>query len=288
MLRHRAPRDRTPPARKQRRLNEAGLVRYRPDGPRARGYGPFVSPSPWSTSPTANRLLDSLPAAPRARVLGGCVEIQLRLGERLAEPGENVAHVYFPSRGAVSCLLPMAGHVLEACLVGPEGLLIASVARGRARSQVRAEVRLEGAAWRMTTDAFRRHVALEPSLATAVDGYMDAVHAQLLRASGCNRFHHVDQRVARCLLMMSDRARSDSFALTHETLGHALGVRRVGVTNAASQMQRRQLISYVRGLVTIVDRKGLEGAACGCYREDLEAYARAMPTMPRARRPAGR
>lgn len=252
-------------------------VRYRADCARRGGYGGCVNRSPRRTSPTANRLLDSLAQAPRARVVAACVAVELRAGVRLAERGGAIAHVYFPTHSAISCLLPMDGHVVEVSLVGPEGLLGATVARGRARSTVRAEVRLGGAAWRMTTDAFRRRLELEPSLAAAVDGYLDAMHAQLVQASGCHRFHHVDARVARCLLMTSDRARSATFPLTHETLGHALGVRRVGVTNAASQMQKRALIAYSRGLVTILDRAGLEAAACDCYRQDLEAYARAVP-----------
>jgi CRP-like cAMP-binding protein len=100
--------------------------------------------------------------------------------------------------------------------------------------------------------------------------------AQLIQGAGCNRFHVVEQRVARWLLLTGDRAHSATFRITHEFLASMLGVRRVGITKAASALQARKLIVYTRGVLTILDRKGLERASCSCYRSDLATYERAF------------
>jgi CRP-like cAMP-binding protein len=121
----------------------------------------------------------------------------------------------------------------------------------------------------MGSGAFRRELARTPALRDCVDRYIFVTIAQLMRNAGCNRFHVVLQRVARRLLMTADRAHSPTFHMTHETLAGVLGVRRVGVTVAANVLQKRRLISYSRGTVSVLDRAGLERAACSCYREDI-------------------
>lgn len=234
-----------------------------------------------------NRLLDRLAAPERARVLLACDHVDLAFGQVLDVPGAEAQYVYFPTSGAISSLLPMqGGHAIEVALVGDEGLHGAAFARGHALSAVRAEVHVAGSAWRLAT-ADLRAMARAPALSETVDGYLDAVRTQLVQATGCHRFHCVEQRVARWLLMTADRAHASRFGFTHELLAHALGVRRVGVTNAAGALQRRALIACERGVVAIVDRRGLERASCACYRADLQAYERALPpAFPPA--PAGR
>jgi CRP-like cAMP-binding protein len=163
---------------------------------------------------------------------------------------------------------------LEVALAGNEGFHGVCVAMGVAISPVQALVQGGGLAWRMGEAAFRRELAQVPALRSCVDRYIYVLMSQLIKTAGCSRFHHVEQRVARWLLMTSDRAHSPSFHITHELLAYMLGVRRVGITEAASALQDRKLISYARGAVTIRDRKGLERASCSCYRSDLSIYDR--------------
>ena len=128
----------------------------------------------------------------------------------------------------------------------------------------------------MDAATFRRELVQVPSLRGAVDLYIYVLMSQLIQTAGCNRFHVVEQRLARWLLMTADRAHVSPFRITHEFLAYMLGVRRVGITEAASALQKRDLIGYARGVVTIRDRKGLERAACGCYRSDITTYQRTL------------
>ena len=224
-------------------------------------------------APITNRLLDRLSAKDRARVLANCEEVELAFGELLAEPGEPVRNIYFPKGSVISLLVPMGGKsLLEVALVGSEGIYGASVALGVGTSPLIAVVQGAGSAWQMGAIAFRHDLGRVSSLRDAVDRYTYVLLTQLIQTAGCNRFHVVEQRVARWLLMTGDRAHAATFGITHESLASMLGVRRVGVTEAASALQQRGLISYARGVLTIRDRKGLERASCGCYRADLSAY----------------
>lgn len=245
--------------------------------------------------PITNRLLDVLPPRDRARVLDGCREVDLSFGQALANPGDRIRHVYFPTAGFVSILVPMgASQILEVALAGNEGLLGLPVALGVPFSPVRAMVQGDGNAWRMDAASFRRDLRDLPRLGACVGRYTHAVMSQLHRAAGCNRFHLVEQRVARWLLMTADRAHAATFHMTHEFLAFMLGVRRVGVTEAAGALQDRGLISYSRGRMTILDRPGLEAASCACYRADLDSYDEAFREraftrrLPRAGLPARR
>jgi CRP-like cAMP-binding protein len=227
--------------------------------------------------PISNRLLDRLSAKDRAHVLGACEMVELSFGEILAEPEGAIRHVYFPTGSFVSLLTPMGKkNWLEVALAGNEGVYGVPVALGMAISPVRAMVQGSGTAWRMGAAAFRRELARISALRNAVDRYIYVLMSQVIQTAGCNRFHVVEQRVARWMLMTADRAHSSTFHITHEFLAYMLGVRRVGVTEAASALQNRKLIEYTRGLVTILDRKGLERAACSCYKLDLATYERSL------------
>ena len=215
---------------------------------------------------TPNRLLASLPAKEYERLLGGFEPVTLTYGDVLYEPGEQMGHVYFPSDCLVSLLTVVEGHrALEVGLIGREGMVGSSLALGIATSSVRALVQGTGTAVRIKSARFLKEFRRSPALQRTLFQFTDALMIQVSQTAACNRFHVVEARLARWLLMTRERLPSAEFHLTHEFLGDMLGVRRVGVTSAASALQRRKLIRYRRGTITILDQQGLEATACTCY-----------------------
>ena len=222
-----------------------------------------------------NRLLECLSRKDRAHLLDRSELVELTFSEVLAEPGDEVPNVYFPTASFISLVTSVdAGANLEVALAGNEGIYGVPVALGVNTSPVKALVQGSGAAWRMGAGAFRAELARSAGLRSCVNRYIYVLMSQLIHTAGCNRFHLVEQRVARWLLMTADRAHARTFRITHEFLAYMLGVRRVGITEAASALQRRGFISYTRGVVTVLDRAGLERAACSCYRSDIATYRR--------------
>ena len=214
----------------------------------------------------ANTLLAALPRKSYLRLLPGLVPVELGFGDVLYEPGKAIRHVYFPDRSVVSLLTVVEGHLaLEVGLVGREGMVGVPLALGIDASPVRALVQGAGPALRMNAAGFRRELSRDPPMQRELYRYVHKLMAQISQTAGCNRFHVVESRLARWLLMTRDRARSEQFRMTHEFLSHMLGVRRVGVTEAAGALQRRKLIEYSRGNIRILDRHGLQKAACSCY-----------------------
>ena len=227
--------------------------------------------------PPANRLLAALPSKERRRIIASCETVKLAFGEILAEPGDVIRHIYFPTQCFISLVIPVSGHAgLEVGLVGDEGMLGISVVLGVNISPLHAVVQGEGPVLRMEASRFRSELALSSALQPTLMRYIAVILGQLAQTAACTRFHVVEARLARWLLMSGDRAHSETFHVTHEFLAYMLGVRRVGVTKAASSLQTRGLIGYRRGDVTIVDRVGLESACCGCYASDNAAYAKVM------------
>jgi CRP-like cAMP-binding protein len=223
--------------------------------------------------PIMNRLLRSLSPEDRARVTASCERIEMNAGDILDSPDSPSRYVYFPVSGCVSLLKMMKGqHAIEVALVGEEGFIGTSAALGVDLAPVLAQVSGEGEAWRMSATAFHRELLATPALKGCIDRYLGVLMSHVIQAAGCTRYHVIEERLARRLLVAADRARGPSFAITHEALARILGVRRVGVTTAAGSLQNRDLILYKRGHLTVRDRKGLEAAACTCYRADLAAY----------------
>ena len=214
-----------------------------------------------------NLLLAALPRKSYAELLPGLTPVLLTFGEVLYEPGQPIDQVYFPGDSMVSLLTLVEDHLaLEVGLVGPEGAVGAPLALGIDRSPVRALVQGGGSAMRMSGGAFRRALRRSSPLQRSLLRYVHALMSQVTQTAACNRFHVVERRLARWLLMTRDRVRSGEFRLTQDFLAHMLGVRRVGVTEAAGALQQRKLIEYSRGVIRILNDRGLEAAACSCYR----------------------
>lgn len=221
-----------------------------------------------------NHLIELLPRKERARLLAICEPVQLELSEVLSEAGTPTRHVYFPTDGFISLVALVEGSPsLEVGMVGREGMVGAQLVLGVVAAPLRALVQGPGAAWRIGTKAFRSELEHSPALQRGLNRYLYVLMAQLAASAGCLRFHQIGARLARWLLMTQDRAHADSFHVTHEFLAYMLGVRRVGITTAASALQRSGLIEYHRGELTVLDRSGLEAAACGCYAADRRTYA---------------
>jgi CRP-like cAMP-binding protein len=222
---------------------------------------------------TENHLIALLPRRDRLSLIAACESVELDLGSVLCEPGQATQHVYFPTEATISLVTWIKGEpALEVGMVGREGMLGAQLTLGVSTVPLHALVQGAGMSRRIAAQPFRRELSASAALQRSMQRYVYVLMNQLATSAACTRFHNVGPRLARWLLMTQDRAHSDSFHVTHEFLGHMLGVRRVGITGAASQLQRSGLLRYHRGHVTVLDRAGLEAAACSCYAADRDIY----------------
>jgi CRP-like cAMP-binding protein len=227
--------------------------------------------------PAANRLLEALPASDLRRMLAACEAVDLAFADTLYTPGERLSHAYFPTRSFISLIMPVDDSAsLEVGLVGNEGMFGIPLVLGVDVSSVRAVVQGAGSALRMDAASFCRELRRSEALQREIDRYVFVHLSQLAQTAACTRFHVVEARLARWMLMTQDRAHADTFHITQEFLAFMLGVRRVGVTKAASSLQKRGLIHYSRGDITVLDRRGLKAASCGCYKADRESYDRIL------------
>lgn len=230
-----------------------------------------------NTLPTLpdNLLLAALPPAVRRRLTADRAPVDLAVPDILVEAGGRIRDAYFPIDGFISLVTPAQGRgQLEVGLVGSEGMLGVPLLLGVDRSPLRAMVQGAGHAWRVDAATLQRELERTPALRTLLGRHLYVFLAQLVQSATCARFHPIQARLARWLLMTRDRAHSNQFRLTHEFMALMLGVRRVGVTSAASGLKRRRLIRYRRGAIDVLDVRGLERAACGCYAIDKQIHAR--------------
>ena len=224
-------------------------------------------------APAQNHLIELLPSKDRLRLLAICEPVEMALEEVLCEPGAETRHVYFPINGFISLVAMASGSPgVEVGMVGREGMLGAQLVLGVAKSPLHAVVQGQGSAWRVPARAFRGELTRSTALKRHLHRYLYVLMAQQSTSAACLRFHLTGQRLARWLLMSQDRARADSFHVTQEFLAYMLGMRRVGITSAAVVLQKDGLIEYNRGEVTVLDRRGLEAAACSCYATEQDAY----------------
>lgn len=219
-----------------------------------------------STPRKPNELLARLPRGDRRRLESAAVLVELQFGDVLVEAGRPLRHAYFPVAGLISLLAPeQPAGVLELTMIGREGMLGATLVLGVGTAPLQALVQARGEALRVSATELQRQIAAAPALRRLVSRYCyDSVLA-LAQSAPCVHYHAIEARLARWLLMTHDRVNAAPLELTQAYLGRMLGTRRVGVTHAAGALQSRGLIEYRRGEIVVLDRTGLESAACPCY-----------------------
>ena len=221
-----------------------------------------------------NHLIDIIPRTDRTRLLSICEPVELQLFEVLSDAAAVTRHVYFPTGSCLSLLTCFDDPpVLEIGMVGSEGMLGAQVVLGVQQSGLCARVQGKGSALRLTAGQLRDEFSRNGGLRHSLNRYLRVTMLQMTGVARCIRFHDIDHRLARWLLMTHDRAHRDTFDVTQEAIAFLLGVRRVGITKSAAELQRRGIIAYVRGEVTIIDRSALEASACSCYATDRLCYS---------------
>jgi CRP-like cAMP-binding protein len=226
---------------------------------------------------SSNRIVREVAPAHRKPFMTDCETVDLRFASVIAEVGQPYGYVYFPLSGCISQVAGQGeGTAVEVSLVGDEGMVGASTLLGVTAAPLHALVQGAGSSLRMRRTRFAAHADASPALGRLVRRYLYVQMLQLAQGSVCTRYHNVDQRLARWLLMMHDRVHASRFPLTHEFLAWMLGVRRAGITQAATGLFDKRLISYSRGDITVLDRIGLQEASCPCYAVDARAYHELM------------
>jgi CRP-like cAMP-binding protein len=233
--------------------------------------------SPAAAKACGNQLLAALPRKVSRGLIARCELVDLQFGAVVCEQGDRIQHVYFPIGGFISLISSLDHRPrLEVGLVGSEGMLGASLTLGVGVTPLRAIVQGGGTALRMGAAQFSRELQHSPALEEELKRYVYVLMGQLAQMAACTHFHVLDARLARWLLMTRDRAHSDEFYITQEFLAYMLGVRRVGITHAAGALQKRRLIRYTRGSMTILDGHGLEALSCECYAVAKHMYNSVM------------
>jgi CRP-like cAMP-binding protein len=225
--------------------------------------------------PSDNRLLAKLPKETLASLGDKLEPIELRFKDMLEEPDRPSSYVYFPVQGVVSMVNePEPGDIVEFATVGREGFVGLPTLLGAGMPRTETFVQVPGAGFRMPVRTFELLVEQHREFRTVLMRYTMAVLMQVAQGSSCNRLHEVDARCARWLLHTDDRVDGHTFPLTQEFLSQMLGVHRPTVSIAAGMLQKAGLITYRRGVITVLNREGLEEAACPCYRFILEEFER--------------
>jgi CRP-like cAMP-binding protein len=225
-----------------------------------------------------NRLLASFGEAALAALSPHVREIALSVGRVVAEPGEPVEQVYFPSSGVISIITLLEDdRRVESLTVGREGAVGLLAAFGDPTWASRGLVQIAGGALRIDARPLRAVARDHPAILDVVIRYAQVTEAQLHQSAACNALHDIEARLCRWLLTCEDRVGDNILPLTHEFLGMMLGVQRTRVTMAAQSLQRQGLIDYRRGLINVLDRAGMERHSCECYRTAEDIYARVFP-----------
>ncbi|MBN3883753.1 MAG: Crp/Fnr family transcriptional regulator [Nostoc sp. JL34] len=247
----------------------------------------------------ANKLLAALPASDYQRLIPHMKLVPLSNRQVLYQTGEPITQVYFPNKAVVSIVSTMEdGSTVKVGLVSNEGMVGMPVILGNNTTITTAFVQIPDTAMQIDADILKSEFNRGAALQTVLLHYVQRVYTQILQESACNRFHQLEERLAswlltvsdrlhtleerlaRWLLTVSDRLESEDFPLTQEFLSQMLGVRRSGVTVAASTLSRAGMISYQRGHISILNRKDLEATSCECYRVIQNEFARLLGFLP--------
>jgi CRP-like cAMP-binding protein len=231
-----------------------------------------------SAEPRINYLLAALPDSEWGRWQPQLEKVEMPLGQVLYEPGNTLAHVYFPTTSIVSLLYVMEnGASAEIAVVGNEGLVGISLFMGGESTPSRAVVQSAGHGLRLKAQLMKSEFERAGPVLHLLLRYTQALITQMAQTAACNRHHTLDQQLCRWLLLSLDRLRTNELAMTQELIANMLGVRREGVTEAALKLQQAGLISYARGRITVLDRAGLEKRTCECYAVVKREYDRLLP-----------
>ena len=224
-----------------------------------------------------NRLLSRLPPEELERLLPHLGRVSFKLGEVIYESGGRQSYIYFPTTAIISLLYLMEnGSSAEMGVAGKEGLVGVALFMGGETAPNRAVVQSAGGALRMKTSVLQDEFSRGGAFQRLLLRYTQALMTQMSQTAVCNRLHGIEQQLCRWLLLSHDRLDSDELIMTQELIANMLGVRREGVTHAAGRLQEQGLISYVRGRITILDRRGLEAAVCECYKVVKDEYDRLL------------
>ena len=228
--------------------------------------------------PRLNHLLDALPADVYKRIAPDLELVTMKLGDILYEPGDRLRHVYFPTTAVISLLYVMEnGSSAEIAIVGNEGILGISLFMGGETTPSRALVQCAGEGFRLKAQLLKDEFNRAGPLLRLLLRYTQALITQMAQTAVCNRHHSVDQQFCRWLLLSLDRLASKQIPMTQQLIADMLGVRREGVNEAAGRLQAVGLIRYQRGIITVLDRQGLEARSCECYRVVKAEFDRLLP-----------
>jgi CRP-like cAMP-binding protein len=231
-------------------------------------------PSNWPR----NRLLLALPASDLNQLLPDLEPIELKREQVLIDADSSLDNVFFPDSGVISVVAVYSdGSIIEMATIGREGGTVFQAIFGAKTSSARLLVQVPGTAAKMPRQAFVRAMEAMPAFLGVVQAHVLAFLEQVMVSAACNGAHNVRQRLARWLLMMRDRHDGDDLPLTQDLLAEMLGVHRPSITNAAQGLQRDGFIECGRRRVTILDRDGLVGASCECYRLVRSRIAQHLP-----------
>jgi CRP-like cAMP-binding protein len=224
-----------------------------------------------------NRILDRLPGRELTRIRKGLTEVDAAVREQIYEPNKPFEHVYFPETAIASVVNVMEdGTEIEVATIGYEGMVGLPAFLGSDQSPARSFWQIAGSAFRLDARFLEKEKRTGSPLAAALGLYTQGFFAQIAQTVTCNRLHNLEQRCARWLLMTHDRVPGDDFPLKQEFLAQMLGVRRTGISEVAGHLQRKRLIKYSRGWMSVIDRRGLERLSCQCYKVVAREYRRLL------------